>query len=120
MDDIVYVVSYSNGEYSNRYDWPVAWYATQAEAEHHVNKFNTMREAALKPFRVSAIRYGHESIPHPDVMAFVTEFGLKECIKQYPDKSWKVLMHKIVDYHNAEITAVPRGTLTLHGLEDAK
>lgn len=35
MSTPIYVVIGTTGEYSDRKEWPVAWYATEVEAEKH-------------------------------------------------------------------------------------
>ena len=120
MEDTVYVVSYSTGQFSDRYDWPDVWYATRAEAEGHCIKFNVMMKKAVKHFSAPNNEYKWEPVPHPDVMQFVATFNLPDVLRQAPDGTWEVLMYEIADYNQASVAAVPRGTLALHGLEDAK
>jgi hypothetical protein len=120
VEDTVYVVSYSTGQFSDRYDWPDVWYATRAEAEGHCIKFNVMMKKAVKHFSAPNNEYKWEPVPHPDVMQFVATFNLPDVLRQAPDGTWEVLMYEIADYNQASVAAVPRGTLALHGLEDAK
>ena len=47
MSDTIYVVSYSSGEYSDRSEWMVAWYATEAEAVAHEAAFDAALTRAM-------------------------------------------------------------------------
>lgn len=111
MSDTVYVVSYSEGEYSDRQDWPGVWYPTQAEADAHAAVFNGMIAQAKQAFNE---REAWPATPADRAIPVVRALAI---ILGKPAE-WPYAWYDLSDINDAYITPVPRGTLPLHGLTD--
>lgn len=111
--DTIYVVSYSTGEYSDRCDWPAAWYETKEAADAHVAWFRGLLVAARESLPLKTGVYSYEHYPHTDATrAFYDMLGQPQCEKVFDRDLW--------NYNPPDVTEVPRGTLALHGLTETR
>jgi hypothetical protein len=120
MGDPVWVVSYSTGEYSDRRDWPAAWYPTEAEALEHARQFNALvgEVEQIKPSRHAHCHLTDEEfrqtvwasyLATPAVCALRAAMGQAEA---WPYSSSSDLPNP------CSVSRVERGTLPLHGFTE--
>lgn len=107
--DVVYIVSYSKGEYSDHYDWPVAWYEKREDAQAHVDEWERMRKEVTADFPATDRDHYSPREMTPAVSAFLRATGeAHEGKKFYP--------YEIYDFNDPTISEIPKGVLPLHGM----